>query len=113
MDQSDSRTASIFAKNIKRLRAMHDLTLKQFAASIGVSYATANRYETVGAFMFPKPTTIDRIADLFQLRIADLFSPDGASKRQIALGDPSLEDAMYILNNKLEKAGFQLRTLKK
>lgn len=111
MDQESSRTGTIFAANMKRLRAMHDLTQKQFAAEIGVTHASASRYESATDFVFPQPRTIDLIASYFQIRIADLFSPDGASKKKMQLGDPSVDDAMYILNRHLEAAGFQLRKM--
>ena len=49
-------------KRIKKLRAAMDLTQEQFAAAVGVTYATVNRWENGNAN--PQPLALRRIEEM-------------------------------------------------
>jgi len=49
-------------KKIKKLRAAMGLTQEQFAAAVGVTYATVNRWENGNAN--PQPLALRRIEEL-------------------------------------------------
>jgi len=114
MTSTDSITATYLASNLKRLRSMNDYTLKQVAAYVGICFGTVAKYESYGdKFVFPSHKTIDKLAELYQVRIWMLFAPDGAAQAQVALTGPSFEDALLIINRHIVDAGIQLKRTKR
>lgn len=54
---------SVLAKRIKGLRLKLRLTQEQFAAKVGVTFSTVNRWES--ARSWPSPLALRRIEELF------------------------------------------------
>lgn len=77
------RTEAVFRNNLAKLRKDHGYTLATVAEAIGVKEPAVWKYEN--SDHWPKPEIIDRIADLYQISVADLFSPDGAAKKAAEL----------------------------
>lgn len=109
-----SRTARIFAANMKKLRAVHNYTLEHVAEFVGVSIAQASRWESSDpkAFRFPGHEKIDKIADLYRIAIADLFTPNGAATKSMELKS-SEEDAIMIFERLLRDGKIGVRKTKK
>lgn len=110
MIRHDSITARYFASNLRRLRAMHKLTLAQVAEAVQVkSKSAVSRWEQPGSeFRFPDDlAVVDRLASLYQVKIADLFTPEGATEKQLKLGG-SIEDAIYIVNRKIQNGEIKM-----
>lgn len=112
MPKAISLTEKILSTNLRSLRILHEYTLKQIGEELSVGPSTVSRYERAGPrFVFPQPEAIDKLASIYGVKIADLFSPLGAKEKRTALR-PAVEDAVYILNNYLNRAGFHLRQTK-
>lgn len=109
---SPRTTALIFARNLRLMRETLKLTQQNLADLIDVSKPSVTRYESTKQFNMPQPETIDKLANVLGVRIADLFSPDGASAKRATTASLSKEDLCYMINRHLENAGLQLRVLK-
>lgn len=106
----DSRTKSILTDNLKRLREVHEYTLDDVAAAIGMSEPSVSKYEN--GIVEPSLQTIDKICDLYQIAIADLFTPKGAADKAFSL--KATEDHLLeAMNRKLYPAGIKFVRVKK
>jgi transcriptional regulator with XRE-family HTH domain len=109
-----SRTGRIFAANMKKLRAAHGYTLRQVADHVGVAFSNVRRWESLDEkqFGFPTHENIDKIADLYRIAIADLFTPNGAAAKSMELRS-SEEDAIMIFERLLREGKIGFRKIKK
>jgi len=80
---SDSRSAFIFMNNVRRLREIHDYRLSEVAEFMNTSESTVSRLET--GIVWPKAWMLDKLADLYKISIADLFTPAGAGEKAFSL----------------------------
>lgn len=96
---SESRTEKIFVRNIRRLRELHEYTLAYVAEAIGVQEAAVSKYEN--GHLWPKAPTIDRLADLYLISVADLFKPEGAAEKGYSLAATKLH-ALEVVNGMIK-----------
>lgn len=65
------------------LRKSHGYTLKQIGDFCGLSEAAISRFEN--GLRWPDPETIDKIADLYRIAVADLFAHEGAAEKAYSI----------------------------
>ena len=85
-----------FSINVRRLRKKLNITQKSLADKIGYSEKTVSKWETEGSV--PSIDALFKIANIFRVNIAELFSCDediyylgidgGGTKTEFALSDP-------------------------
>jgi transcriptional regulator with XRE-family HTH domain len=103
------RSAEMFRRNVARLRRDHGYTLKEVGKFIDVAESTVSRWESKNdGFRFPTPDALDKLCDLYRISIADLFSVEGAEKVSLRL-QASLKDALYLVNQALERGELKLQ----
>lgn len=60
-----------FAKNLKKLREQHDMSLRRLAEEVGVSYQSLQFYETCQRD--PSIVAVKRIADYFNKTVDEMI----------------------------------------
>lgn len=104
-----SVTQTIFAQNVGALRRLNALTQAQVGAYVGVSAAMISRYEHLGgSFCMPPGEVIDKLAELFQVHICDLFTSDTAKLKKAEYAGASKSDVLIALNRMLADSGLAL-----
>ena len=78
-----SRTSDVFKKNVKALRAAHGYSLRKAAELSGISFSALGRFER--GERFPEPETLDKLASLYSIAVADLFRAGGAEEKAASL----------------------------
>lgn len=102
-----SRSAVVFARNMRLLRKSHGMTLEQVAKAVGTSRSTVYRWEAEGEkFNFPTPEFLDKIADCFAIPIADLFAKDALKAKKAGM---KLEDAIVMLNENISEIALTMK----
>lgn len=80
-------------KELKLLRKLNKLTLEDVGKKLGVSKATAQRYES-GEIDIPYER-IFQLAEIFNVEPGDLF-PDSSSKKQVTDKETEVEKALEL-----------------
>lgn len=105
-----SESAITFAKNLKKLRVAHGFSLRKVGRELGIAHGNIHRYEMLSDdWMMPGIDVIDKLAEFYGVRVADLFVKDGVSYRNMQFAQGTIEDAINILNNRLLNTGIQIR----
>lgn len=77
------KASRVFKSNIAKLRHEFGYSLAQVGEAVGMGKSAIWKLENGDTW--PKPEVLDRLADLYQISIADLFQPDGAAKKAVEL----------------------------
>lgn len=86
---NDSKAKSIFAKNMKRLLSLKDITQKDAAKDLGIAYQTFNNW-CKGTSIPGDLDTIDELANYFGCSRSDLLEPANATIARSAVRIPVL-----------------------
>jgi transcriptional regulator with XRE-family HTH domain len=108
-----SITQGIFARNVEALRSLNGYTQAQVAAFVGVSPAMISRYENAENFCMPTAEAMDKLAELFHVYVADLFTSDTAKLKKAELQGTTQADALFMINKMLADAGLHIGTIPK
>lgn len=108
-----SLTREIFAGNVGRLRKIHGLTQPQVARFVGVSPGMISRYENPKNFSMPPAEVIDKLAEIFQVHISDLFLSEAAKLKRAELQGVGSEDVLIMINRTLAASGVMMVPVRK
>lgn len=105
-----NRCTAILAENLSKYRKMHGYTALQLSEVIDTTPAMVSRYEN--GISWPAPATLEKLADLYQIAIADLFAVEGTAEKAFSLA-ATRQSAIDVVNRLLGQGDLVLRERKK